>query len=36
MVSDGKLDNALNRAKNFGTSGESYSNVYKAFDKFQE
>ena len=36
MVSDGKLDDALNRAKNFGTSGESYSNVDKAFDKFQE
>ena len=36
MVSDGKLDYALNRAKNFGISGESYSNVYKAFEKFQE
>ena len=36
MVSDGKLDDALKRAKHFGISGESYSNIYKAFEKFQE
>ena len=27
---------ALSRAKHFGTSGESYSNAYKAFEKFQK
>lgn len=36
MIADGKHDMAMERAKAFGMTGESYSNVYKAFEKFAE
>lgn len=36
MISDDKLAQAIERAKKFGTDGESYSNVYRAFEKFEE
>lgn len=32
LCSEGKLELAKNRAKFFGENGESYSNVYKAFE----
>lgn len=32
LCADNKLKTAINRAKNFGDSSPSYSNVYKAFD----
>lgn len=32
MCSDQKLETAIQRAKDFGENGESYSNIYKAFD----
>jgi hypothetical protein len=33
LCSNGKLGKAIARAKNFGKVGQSYSNVYKAFEK---
>lgn len=36
MIADGKQDIAQERAKVFGKTGESYSNIYKAFEKFKE
>ena len=36
MIADGKQDTAMERAKTFGMTGESYSNIYKAFEKFAE
>jgi hypothetical protein len=36
MIADGKQDTAMERAKAFGMTGESYSNIYKAFEKFAE
>ena len=33
MCSDGKMEKAIANAKQFGTKGLSYSNVYKAFEK---
>ena len=36
MIADGKQDIAMERAKGFGKTGESYSNIYKAFEKFTE
>ena len=36
MITDEKVDIAMGRAKAFGTTGESYSNIYKAFEKFTE
>lgn len=35
MMSDGKDDAAKMRAKAMGTEGQSYSNVYKAFEKIE-
>lgn len=32
MISDGKLQDAYSRAKQFDTNGESYSNLWKAFE----
>lgn len=32
MCKDGKLHSAYSRAKNFGTEGESYTNLWKAID----
>ncbi|MDY4555700.1 MAG: hypothetical protein SO468_05900, partial [Prevotella sp.] len=32
MISDGKLQDACARAKQFDTNGESYSNLWKAFE----
>lgn len=34
LCNDGKLDSAIERAGNFGEAGQSYSNIYKAFDIF--
>lgn len=34
LCKEGKLDSAIERARKFGESGESYSNIYKAFDIF--
>lgn len=34
LLSDSRLDIARKRAKDFGTKGESYSNIYKAFNRF--
>ena len=36
MIADGKQEIAIDRAKGFGMAGESYSNIYKAFEKFSE
>lgn len=36
MIAEGKQDIAIGRAETFGTTGESYSNIYKAFEKFTE
>lgn len=36
LCSDGKLVNAIERAKNFGGQGDSWSNIYKAFDEFEK
>ena len=36
MIADGKQDIAMDRTKGFGMAGESYSNIYKAFEKFSE
>ncbi len=35
MCSDQKLETAIQRAKDFGETGESYSNVYKAIEFFR-
>ncbi len=32
MCKDGKINNACTRAKQFGTEGESYSNLWRAFE----
>lgn len=32
MISDGKFQDAYSRAKQYGTDGESYSNLWKAFE----
>jgi hypothetical protein len=34
LCADGKLESAIQRARDFGDSGLSYSNIYKAFDLF--
>lgn len=36
LCADGKLELANNRAKFFGEKGESYSNVYKAFELLEK
>lgn len=36
LCADNKLESTINKARNFGEAGASYSNVYKAFDKFRE
>jgi len=36
LVSDNKQNVAIERAKSFGMKGESYSNVYKAFESLGE
>ena len=36
LCSENKLETALERAKAFGEYGGSYSNIYKAFEKFRE
>ena len=36
LCSDGKLDLAKSRARVFGESGESFSNVYKAFELLEK
>jgi len=36
LCADNKLEAAIQRAKSFGQSGSSYSNIYKAFEKFRE
>lgn len=36
MSGDGKLDEAIERAKAFGTEGESYSQVFRAIDKIRK
>ena len=36
LCSDGKLELAKNRANFFGEDGESYSNVYKAFELLEK
>ena len=36
LCTDGKLELAKNRAKFFGEDGESYSNVYKAFELLEK
>ena len=36
LCADNKLENAIQRAKAFGTTGASYSNIHKAFEKFRE
>jgi hypothetical protein len=33
---DYKLEYAMDRARKFAESGASYSNIYKAFDKFKK
>lgn len=35
LCSDNKLETAIQRAKDFGNEGASYSNIYKAFEKFR-
>lgn len=35
LCSDHKLETAIQRAKNFGDNSPSYSNIYKAFEKFK-
>ena len=34
LLANEGLETAIKRAKDFGTTGESYSNLYKAFEKF--
>lgn len=34
LLADNRLDSAYNRARSFGHSGESYSDIWKAIDKF--
>ena len=34
LLANEGLEKAIKRAKDFGTTGESYSNLYKAFEKF--
>lgn len=34
LCNDRKLDSAIERSENFGETGQSYSNIYKAFDIF--
>lgn len=36
LCADNKLESAIERSRNFGQVGGSYSNIYKAFDKFRE
>lgn len=36
LCADNKLECAMDRARNFPESGASYSNIYKAFDKFRK
>lgn len=36
MSEEGKLDIAIDRARSFGRGGESYSDIYKAFDLFNK
>lgn len=36
LCAEEKLELAKERAKNFGTDGESYSNVFKAFELFEK
>lgn len=36
LCSNGKLKTAVSRAKHFGQSGESYSNIYKAIELFEK
>jgi hypothetical protein len=36
LCSGNQLERAIERARLFGKEGESYSNVFKAFDKFRE
>lgn len=36
LCSDNKLETAILRSKNFGDKNPSYSNIYKAFEKFRQ
>ncbi|WP_291096920.1 hypothetical protein, partial [Flavobacterium sp. UBA5153] len=36
LCSDNKLETAILRSKSFGDENLSYSNIYKAFEKFRE
>lgn len=36
LLVDYRLETALQRAESFGTNGESYSNIYKAFKRFEQ
>lgn len=36
LLEDNKLNDARERAKSFGTVGESYSNIYKAFEELEK
>lgn len=36
LLAEGRLETAIGRAENFGTDGESYSNIYKAFKRFEQ
>ncbi|MCD8385349.1 MAG: RloB family protein [Bacteroidales bacterium] len=35
LISNGKFEDALKRAKQIGETGESYTNLYRAFDAFK-
>lgn len=36
LLVDNRLETAMQRAESFGTKGESYSNIYKAFKRFEQ
>lgn len=36
LCADNKLENAIKRSKDFGDNSPSYSNIYKAFEKFRQ
>lgn len=36
LLVDNRLETAMQRAESFGTNGESHSNIYKAFKRFEQ
>lgn len=36
LLVDNRLETAMQRAESFGINGESYSNIYKAFKRFEQ